>query len=280
MNIWEIISALIALVGAGLIIFAFAMFMRMREGQLKRQIESGERDSEIVEQYCGTNSDGKKKRRRLFARLRTAVFWVIIALFIPFIALSLASGLNKGRPVAPIGIMAVATGSMGEVNAVNAPLAEKWQYDGFGQYSIIVVERVDDPMDISLYDIIAYVNDEGLTIIHRVVAIDGEGDDVRYTMRGDANGTDDDYRPTFSDVICRYGGSHVEKLGIVVLFMQSYAGIITVVALTIILIICDGSLRRTEGCKKRRAEVLADKMRAEERKIPPCGKEQEPCGEK
>lgn len=248
----EIISAIIALGGASLIIVAFALFMHSYEGNVRKRIEGGEEDAALRQK-----SEVAKKKSRAFKVLGTALFWIIIALFVPFVALSVLTKINGGRLVAPSGIMAVATGSMGEVNPVNASSAEKWSLKGFGQYSLIVLERAESPEDISLYDIIAYVNGDGLTIIHRVVAIEGDGDGVRYTTRGDANGADDKYRPSFSDIIGRYNGVHVERIGIAVLFMQSYSGMITAAALVIMLIIADGSLRRTEGYRRARARSLA-----------------------
>lgn len=256
MNIYEIISVVSALIGMVLITAVFAVFMRTYERREKDKIESGTQDARLIQYKKDNGTAAAKRKRKVTSVIRTVIFWLFIVLFVPFIVLSLITRINGGKLVAPMGIMAVATGSMGEVHSSNLSMSEKWRFEGFGQYSLIVLERADAPEEIGLYDIIAYKNDEGLTIIHRVVAIEGDGEDLRYITRGDANGADDEYHPVFSDVLGKYSGKHVEYLGIAVLFIQSYTGLITVIALVILLIISDGTFRRISQCREKRLEVI------------------------
>lgn len=252
---YEIIAALFALIGAGLVVASFALFLRMYWRRERQAIEDGARDEELKEGAKRAHS--RAAAGRVWSRIKTAAFWLLVILLVPVIVLPLLTRINGGKPVAPKGIMAVATGSMSAINPANSRLADSWSEEGFGQYSLIVLDRVDDPCEIELYDILAYKNDDGLTIIHRVVAIEGDGDGVRYTMRGDANDLNDDYRPAFSDVLGKYSGDHVEYLGAVVLFIQSGAGLVTVAGLIILILIWDGTSRRIEQCRAARLKAIA-----------------------
>lgn len=252
---YEIVAALFALVGVGMVVVSFALFLRMYGRRERRAIEGGERDAELKE---GAKRDHSRAAAgRIWSRIKTVAFWLLVIIFVPLIVLLVITRINGGRLVARKGIMAVATGSMSVINPANSRLADSWSEEGFGQYSIIVLDRVDDPCEIELYDILAYKNDDGFTIIHRVVAIDGDGDGVRYTMRGDANDLNDDYRPAFSDVVGKYSGDNVEYLGAVVLFIQSGAGLITVAGLVILILIWDGTFRRIEQCRAARLKAIA-----------------------
>ena len=60
----------------------------------------------------------------------------------------------------------------------------------FSRGSIVVVQRLRDPMDISIGDIIQYQSDSNVMITHRVVAIDTAEDDSGdrvFTTKGDNN---------------------------------------------------------------------------------------------
>ena len=113
----------------------------------------------------------------------------------------------------------------------------------FDKYDIIVVEKVDSPYDLKLYDVISFVNDEGVTIIHRIVDINyyNEDGEVEFITRGDANADDavDKFHPTIDDIQGKYVNKRIPLIGMFILFIQSSLGMITIIALAFCLVMIE-----------------------------------------
>lgn len=99
----------------------------------------------------------------------------------------------------------------------------------FPANAIIEINKVEE-QDVYIYDVIAFKNEKGQTIVHRIVDVRVINGVNHYVMRGDANNKNDDFEPTFENFIGRYQGSYVKGIGIFILFMQSNSGITTVLA--------------------------------------------------
>ena len=115
--------------------------------------------------------------------------------------------------------------------------------------------------DIKLYDVIAYRNDTQINIIHRIIDID-YGLETKYVTRGDVydSSKTDSYRPVYEDIIGRYTGKRIPGVGIFILFLQSYAGIITVLSLVYCLIMIDSMSNKINKVQAEREEKLQQAM--------------------
>lgn len=99
----------------------------------------------------------------------------------------------------------------------------------FPANAIIEIHKITED-DVYIFDVIAFKNDKGETIVHRIVDVKDINGVRHYVMRGDSNNKSDRFEPTFDDFIGRYQGIYVRGIGIFILFMQSNAGIVTVLA--------------------------------------------------
>ena len=97
---------------------------------------------------------------------------------------------------------------------------------------------------------------EGVNIIHRIVGIYPSTTGVRYITRGDANNVDDKYRPTVDDVLGRYTDRRIPYVGVFVLFLQSYAGILTMLGVIYCLIMIEFISGKIYDAQERRIEIL------------------------
>jgi signal peptidase I len=134
-------------------------------------------------------------------------------------------------------------------------------YDNqFQTYDIIVLEKVEKSSQLKKYDVIAFVNDEGVNVIHRIVDVVYKADGVHYVTRGDANNGNDTYNPKFSDVIGKYTNQRIPLIGVFVMFLQSYSGMITLVAVIYCLIMIDRMTEKIHVAYANREKILNDAM--------------------
>ena len=81
-------------------------------------------------------------------------------------------------------IMVVASGSMSKKNDANAYLNSNNLNNQFQTYDIIVLEKVENASDLNKYDVIAYRNDQGINVIHRIIEIeDGKFKEIRKDLK-------------------------------------------------------------------------------------------------
>ncbi len=155
--------------------------------------------------------------------------------------------------------MVVASGSMSEKHEANEYLFNRHLDNQFQQYDIIVLEKVER-RDVKQYDVIAYRNDQKINIIHRIIEYDFSSSPIKYVTRGDANKDTDSYRPTYDDIIGRYTGKRIPAIGIFIIFLQSYAGIITVVSLVYCLLMIDSIARKIDKVQYERVQKLEEAL--------------------
>ena len=260
----ELIAFIATFIGVGCFSAVFTILYLSYGKSSIIQAESGKRDIELIDAALNEKSAEYKRRKNIISIIKTILFVLFLVIIIPVFIFSLITRFAGDKPVLGKSFMVVATGSMSEKNETNKYLVENDLNDQFGQFSIIILERVDSPEDLKKYDVIAYRNNDGVNIIHRIVDISGFGEEMRYITRGDANNNADTYRPYFSDVIGVYRGQHVESVGIIVMFMQSYSGMITVVALLYCMIMIDVIYRKIVKCEEARRDMLLDVIQSDE----------------
>ena len=221
-------------------------------------IKSGSADLDLIDDTIYHNMNGKKRYRRVLRVTKQILFYIAIAILIPFLALSLYTKMSNG--IAMIdgrGVIVVASGSMSEKNSANPYLdAIDNQLD---TYDLITIESVQSDADLQIYDIIAYRNNEGINVIHRIVGTDiGKDGEVRYITRGDSNNASDSYKPSLDDVLGKYSDKRIPYVGILFMFLQSYAGILTVLAVIYCLIMIELISGRIYNAQGDRLEILMD----------------------
>ena len=168
MTSFELIALLVTAVG---VLSFSALFTILYRGYAKSAVaeyEAGKCDVELIDETILTNIKNSKTHRKILKRVKQVLFWVLIAILVPFLLISVYSKVANG--VAMIngrGMIAVASGSMSEKNPANPYLANI--DNQFNTHDMIMIEKVENAGDVQLYDVIAYVNEEGVNIIHRVV---------------------------------------------------------------------------------------------------------------
>lgn len=249
MTTFDLIAA--AATSLGVITFAiiFTLLYHAYTKSSIKELKTGKRDVELVDACIHERQRSVKIRRRVVAIVKGVCFYGLIALLIPLFLLSLYSKLNGDvAMIRDRAMMVVASGSMSLKNEANDYLVSEKLDNQFDRYDVILLERVD-PADLQVYDVIAFVNDQGVNTIHRIVGIKTEGGRTVFETRGDSNNTTDDYNPSYEDVIGRYTDQRVPSLGAVVLFFQSIGGVVTLLALFYCLYMLDhfnGKIREVE----------------------------------
>lgn len=264
MQILEIVSIVATFLGVTSFSVVFTILYQSYVRSTVTQVESGKRDIELIDTALNEKSEKTKRKRKIGNFIKTALFVLFLMIVIPVFALSLINRFAGDKPVLGKTFMVVASGSMSVKHEDNEYLVTNNLNNQFARYDIIILEKVSDPASLKKYDVIAYRNDEGTNIIHRIIEISGSGENIRFTTRGDANNATDEYKPTFADVIGVYRTTHVPAVGIVVLFLQSWSGIITVVALLYCLFMIDHVSRKIEKCEDKRLGQLMGAIESDE----------------
>ena len=242
MNFYDVIAAVAT--SLGVITFA-AIFTILYSNYVEasvRELQTGKRDIELIDEYVYSEQKAVKLRRRIWSIVKSVAFYGLLILLIPVFLFSLISNLQNGVPmIGNHALMVVASGSMSEKNSVNAYLSDPalmGEYDmdnQFGTYSVILLERVDET-DLKLYDVIAFRDGSGKNVIHRIVKLHADGS---FETRGDSNNASDAFRPRGEDILGRYTGTSIPLIGSFVMFFQSIGGIVTLLALLYCLVMLD-----------------------------------------
>lgn len=255
----ELISIVVTFFGLLCFAGVFTLLYFSYKKSTVAQIETGKRDIDLIDAAIKEKDPKVTRRRKAFAVVRTVLFAVFLAVIIPVLILSVIGKITKG-PVFEKGILVVASASMSQRNPANTYLETEHLENRFNTYDVIVIQKVKKAEDLKQYDVIAYRNGEGTTIIHRIREIipvsDGSPGGVRFITRGDSNNADDYYRPNLNDVVGVYTGGRARTVGIFVMFLQSVPGMVTIVAVLYCLFMIDTVSRRIEKAEQARIDRL------------------------
>ncbi len=255
----ELISIIVTFFGLLCFAGVFTLLYLSYRKSTVTQIETGKRDIDLIDAAIKEKDPKVTRRRKAFAVARTVLFVLFLVIMIPVLLISVIGRFTR-EPVFDRGILVVASGSMSERNPANTYLDTAGLYDQFDTYDIIVIQKVKDAEELSQYDVIAFRDNKGTTIIHRIREVisvgDGSPGGVRFVTRGDSNNSDDYYRPNLNDVIGVYTGHRARTVGIFVMFLQSIPGIITIVALIYCLFMVDNISRKIEKAEQARIDQL------------------------
>ena len=260
MNSMEIIALVVSAVGVVSFAAIFTLLYRSYANSVITEVDNGQNDVELIEETIYENYKNTKISRRIFKRVKQVLFYVLIILLVPLMAIAIVSKFRDGVVmIGGKGVIAVASGSMSEKHPDNMSYLAGLD-DQIPTYDMIVIERVSSPADLKKYDTIAYVNDEGTNIIHRIVNIEYTADGMKFTTRGDSNNADDKYKPTIDDVIGRYTGKSIPFVGLFIMFLQSYSGIVTIAAVIYCLLMIEWVGDKIYKARMARLEILQNSI--------------------
>ncbi|MCI5745784.1 MAG: signal peptidase I [Erysipelotrichaceae bacterium] len=255
----EIISIIVTFIGVVSFATVFTILYQSYANSSIVEIKSGKRDIELIDEVIYEKQEKTKRKRKRNRLIKNIIFYVIMIIIIPIFIFSIINKFTGGT--AMIGnhsIMAVASGSMSEKNKANDYLVTNNLNNQFNTYDIIILEKVNQSSDLNVYDVIAYVNDKGITVIHRIISINYENGKQTFTTRGDSNNASDAYHPSFEDIVGRYSNKRIKGLGIFIVFFQSYPGIITIVSMVYCLIMIDKVSKKMESAQEERVIHLKE----------------------
>lgn len=210
----------------GVICFALVIIILYRNyiNKAISETESGIRDIELIDTIIYENDPKTKRRNKAVSISKNVVYYVFLVLAIPFLCFGIYSRLLSNR----------------------YPLET---------FDMIVLKKVDESY-IKKYDVIAYRNDKKVNIIHRIVSIDKIDGVTRYTTRGDANNSNDSYKPSYEDIIGKYSNRRIPTIGIFISFFQSYSGIVTIISIIVCLYFIDRDNKKLIFVEDDRKELL------------------------
>lgn len=260
MNSVEIISIVVTTIGVVCFALVFTLLFHSNAQTNIEAINEGKKDKEIIEEAIQQIKDKNKKSKQAFGFVKSVVFYVLLVFLIPVFIFSIVNKLQGNTTmIGENSVMVVASGSMSEKNPANNYLFDSSNskvHNQFNTYDIIVLNKVNSEFDLSRYDVIAFRNDEGINVIHRIIDIEYKNGVRTFITRGDANAANDVYHPNFSDVIGKYNGKRISTIGIFVIFFQSAPGIITIIATVYCFIMLDNISGKVSKTQEERLKKL------------------------
>ena len=240
----EIIALVVTAIGVTCFAVVFTILYSSYSTSSIESITIGKRDVELIDEELLKRKNANSKNRKILKVVKDVFFYLVLVFLIPIFIFSMINKFQHNTTmIGNNSVMVVASGSMSQKNEANDYLFSNNLTNQFNTYDIIVLNKVNSPYELRLYDVIAYVNDEGVNVIHRIIGFDtSDPKGIRFETRGDSNNATDKYRPYFEDIIGRYSNKKMGAIGVFVIFFQSYPGIITVVAVVYCLIMINPSL--------------------------------------
>ena len=236
----------------------FTLLLQDNYKKEKLLIEKGLRDEEIVKE-AQKEAKTSSKAIRITTRI---VSWIFVGAILGLVGFSLIQQFtyNNAPAQGQFTLVAVASGSMSEINKNNTVVQTSGKTDQFQQNDLIVIRSLpseekdkDGNLNIKLFDVIAYHHTKSNSLwIHRVVNIRDISGTIKYTLRGDANPSQDSPDIEFSDMRGQYKGERTPGIGGIVLFVQSPMGIITAAVCVYIAVIVDVMGNRTRKLERDR----------------------------
>lgn len=228
------------------------------------QINKGNEDLEIIKNGYEVAKSEKTKIHKVLKIISKSLSFVVLLIVVFFFGLSLYSRFSgNAMPLGNETFVVIASGSMSEKNEANDYLSN---YDNqFNAYDIIGISRYSSEDEINLYDVVAFKNNDGTIIVHRIISIEETDDGIGYITRGDSNNLSDDNVQydeylTYENIIGYYNGTRLQSVGIFIIFLQSNAGIITIIAIVYCLIMFDYFSNKFDKALINRTEYLKSKL--------------------
>ncbi len=190
--------------------------------------------------------DKPKNTKRLIRFLSNGLFALVIITVITMVFFVVQSKISGGPPmIAGHHMYIVLSGSMSPA---------------FDTGSVIFVEPME-PEDIREGDIITYrgLGDSSLLTTHRVVGLEGSGQDLEFITKGDANDVNDPYPIPGENLVGKVTLS-IPYLGFLMGFGQSKKGLLVLVVIPGVLLIINESFKLYKSISKMKEEKDSGKV--------------------
>lgn len=247
MSVVEIITLFVTILCLLSFCAVFTILFRHYYKSNTDAITSGKEDIALIDNAIDEEKAKQKKSKKIFKWIGKIFSYIVLGFVFVFFIFSLISKFsNDSLLFGNSGFVVIASGSMSEKN--NSYVKNNSELNNqFDTYDIIGISKYASQDEVRLYDVIAYHNKKNVTIVHRIVEIhqDESGNDV-YLTQGDTNLYADNSGSsqysgylTYDKIIGKYDERRVKGLGIFVIFLQSPAGIVTILAVVYCLFMYD-----------------------------------------
>jgi signal peptidase len=255
----EILILIISVLLIGGLSVGFTFLFKKVYASFTKEVEAGSNDETLLLE--------EKKRQAHPKRRRTLslIFRIVIDVILGILLLLCGYGLTqraRGQDAFLFGTepLVITSGSMSYKNEANAYLDANHLDNQFKALDLIGISQYGEK-DPQLYDVVAYKSDSGLVIVHRIVEVTEKDGTTVYLTRGDANAAADagveyaDYLQR-AKIIGYYNGFRWQGIGGLILFFQSYYGIVTVAGLAYCFLAYDHYKSQYEKSCESRLDAL------------------------
>jgi len=221
-------------------------------------------DIDLIDQAIYEERQKKKKTKRTLSIVLKVVEYCVLGVLAFGIGIGIYSRVTKNYiPIGDETMIVVASGSMSQKNEANSYLVENNLDNQFNTYDVVQIRKYESQFDVKQYDVVAFLNSKGTTIIHRVISVEEVFGDRYFITRGDSNNTSDngsqyDVYLSYKDIIGYYTGVRIKTVGVVVVFLQSNSGMVTVVAVLYSLIMQDYFKNKYDKASNERTNTLIE----------------------
>lgn len=260
----EILALIVTAIGVASFAAIFTILYVSFAKTTISEVNSGKRDIELLDEVIYEQQTKVKKRKEITGTIKSVIFFTFIGVITPIFVFSLVNKFQGN--VTMLGdrsLMIVASGSMSEKHESDLIFLQNYN-NQFQQYDVIVLEKVESFWSLKVGDVIAFRVDDGTNVIHRIRSIDYMSSS--FETQGDAVGKPDGYNPSFDQVVGRYVTKRIPLIGIFVIFFQSPAGIVTVLALLYCLLMIDSVTKKIDKAQNKRVEKLGEALDFKEEK--------------
>lgn len=221
-------------------------------------IKEGRRDIELIDDNINEQIKARSKKHKALKITLKVLSYLLSAAALTIFIIALINRFSGGDIVVGNStVLVVKTGSMSEINAANKE--ELAGYDNqIPTWSLIGISKVNEE-DLKPYDVIAFHdNNSNQIIIHRIIDIMEDDGGHYYVTRGDALASEDGFHPRYEAIIGRYNNFHIPYVGLFIYFLQTNAGIVTILAIIYCLVlfgVLSDKIAKKE--KERKEELIA-----------------------
>lgn len=263
----EIISLVVTLVCVISFSVVFTILFRNYYYTNIENVKTGREDADLIEQAVYQQKEANNKTKRGLKKALRITEYVIMGAISAFFVFSMYCRFsNNILMFGKASFIVIATDSMSLKNSNNTYLVDEELDNQFNAHDIIGLAPYDSEDDVKLYDVIAYKSRSETVVVHRIRVIETLADGTKaYHTRGDKNSIDDDNNLyegylTYDDIIGYYTGHKVPDLGIFIIFVQSNAGIITIVSIVYCLLMYDRLSNKYSKAVDERTKFLIDTL--------------------
>lgn len=251
----ELLAIALVVLATIMLIIIFKLYI----SSIINDIKKGNADLEIIDEALYENQSHIIKRKKIIKTIKSIGFYGLMIVMAPIIVLAFINKIQGNLMImGDLEPVVVASGSMSQRNKANDYLDEHNLNNQFNTYDVIIIEAVQSEDDLSTYDVVAYQNDKGEIILHRIIGdFEDEFGVTRYITRGDSNNETDDYNPVFEDIRGKYINIRIPIVGMLILFFQSFIGIITVILLILCLTFMNKQQDKLIDEKNKRLDLFS-----------------------